>query len=206
MIWKSCIALFVCLSILLPCGNDPKSGEPPDCAQSMEQATLRTPCGWTEEQLEQALRGNLKLYAADFLSAERDYHVNAVFLAAVAALESGWGTSALARDKHNLFGFKSGKTFKPFASDEACIRYVASYLDRHYLTEGGRHFHGYEVKDVCVCYCGTPDWTVQVERIMEQINDRCERRKRYDGLGIEQTQRYQRDDCGCGAISEKLCQ
>ncbi len=44
MIGKCFIALFVCVSILLPCGSDPQSGEPPDPAQSMEQATLRTPC------------------------------------------------------------------------------------------------------------------------------------------------------------------
>ncbi len=141
-------------------------------------AELCTACGWTEEQLAHALQGNLSQYAAVFLDAERTYHVNAVFLASVAAHESGWGKSKLAIERNNLFGIKSGDSYKRFSSKEACILYAAEYLSVNYLSPDGRYFHGYEVKDVCVRYCGSDNWTRQIERIMNDINERCSEQSR----------------------------
>lgn len=140
---------------------------------------LRSACGWTEEQLEHALRGNLKQYAADFLAAEQTYGVNAVFLAAIAAQESGWGRSELAVNRNNLFGLKGGGSYKYFSSKQACIQYAAELLSVKYLSPSGCYFHGYEVKDVCVHYCGSDDWAEKVELIMKQINDRCEEAKKF---------------------------
>ena len=40
-----------------------------------------------------------------FYYAEKQYKINGVFLAAVAVHESGWGTSTIAKNKNNLFGY-----------------------------------------------------------------------------------------------------
>lgn len=144
-----------------------------DTKEEMPTVGLLTACGWTERQLAQALKGNLPQYAADFLAAEQTYGVNAVFLAAIAAQESGWGRSELAVNRNNLFGIKGDGSYKRFSSREACIQYVARHLSVNYLSPDGRYFHGYEVKDVCVCYCGSDSWTRQVERIMRDLNASC---------------------------------
>ena len=43
--------------------------------------------------------------AGVFFEIEQKYNINGVFLASVAIHESGWGTSLIAKDKNNLFGY-----------------------------------------------------------------------------------------------------
>ena len=50
---------------------------------------------------------SLPALGSAFLDAERTYGVNARFLLAAALHESGWGTSYIARTKHNLFGYNA---------------------------------------------------------------------------------------------------
>ena len=38
---------------------------------------------------------------------EKKYNINGIFLASMAIHESGWGTSQIAQDKKNLFGYGS---------------------------------------------------------------------------------------------------
>ena len=52
---------------------------------------LTTPSGFSAEELSKGLRGELSFLAEEFVAAEENYGVNALFLCAVAALESGWG-------------------------------------------------------------------------------------------------------------------
>ena len=67
---------------------------------------VTAPCEMSTEELSAVLKYNLKPYAEAFLNAEADYDINACFLAAVAAHESGWGQSGLEKNKNNLFGWK----------------------------------------------------------------------------------------------------
>ena len=41
----------------------------------------------------------------DFYNIEQKYDINGIFLAAIAIHESGWGTSTIAKNKNNLFGY-----------------------------------------------------------------------------------------------------
>ena len=54
-----------------------------------------------------------------FIAAEKRYGVNARFLLAAAMHESGWGTSYISRDKHNLFGYN--------AYDRDPLRFATAY-------------------------------------------------------------------------------
>ena len=122
-------------------------------------------CGLTEEELAGRLKG-LAAYAGNFLEAEEDYGINACFLAAVAAAESGWGRSAMARNKNNIFGF--GR--KNFGSVEEGIDYVAWFLRKNYINENGKYYKGTSVADIGKTYC--PDegeWAALVTGIMEGL-------------------------------------
>jgi beta-N-acetylglucosaminidase len=77
-----------------------------------------------------------------FFDAEEKYNINGIFLASIAVHESNWGRSALATNKHNLFGFgaydespyESAVTFESY---EKGIDAVASFLASKYLNEAG---------------------------------------------------------------------
>ncbi len=97
---------------------------------------ISTESGMSKEELGEALKHDLKPYARAFLNAEEDYGINALFLASIAAHESGWGRSDLAKDKNNLFGWKGEEGFKEFESAEQCIDYVAWKISKKYINKG----------------------------------------------------------------------
>lgn len=130
---------------------------------------LLIPCGLTVHELESGLLDGLKPYAPAFLLAEEETGVNAVFLASVAALESGWGKSNIAEKKHNLFGWGGASGYMEFESKESCISHVAQRLKALYLTPDGKYFHGFDVADVNVRYNANETWGVKVEEIMDNI-------------------------------------
>ena len=73
---------------------------------------LTKPSGLTLEDFKKVLSGNpsdvfkiIENNAEAFYNAEQKYKVNGIFLASIAIHESAWGTSYIAKDKHNLFGF-----------------------------------------------------------------------------------------------------
>src|SRR6187549_531133 len=54
-----------------------------------------------------AAHSTLPPLGSSFMAAERNYGINARFLLAAALHESGWGRGAIARIKHNLFGYNA---------------------------------------------------------------------------------------------------
>ncbi len=124
---------------------------------------LTTPSGLTAEELAAGLRKELPKYAESFIEAEEKYGVNAIFLAAVAALESGWGRHCFR--ENNIFGW-SGKDFE---SKEECIDFVASCLAKNYLSEEGKYYHGKTVSGVNTCYNGSDFWENKIPQIMWMI-------------------------------------
>lgn len=127
---------------------------------------------FTAAELAIGLHEPLKEYAECFIQAERDTGVNAIFLASVAALESGWAKSEVAIHKNNLFGWTAKSGYASFDSKEECIAFVASRLKALYLTPEGAYFNGYEVADVNVCYNGRQSWADTVTQIMGEITYR----------------------------------
>ena len=93
-------------------------------------------------------------YANAFLQAEEQSGINAKLLIAISALESGWGTSELAKTNNNLFGWTSSSGYASFNTVEECITYVAWFLKNEYLSPGGQYFEGYGVDNINVHYNG----------------------------------------------------
>lgn len=117
------------------------------------------------------LRGELAPLEDAFLAAESTYGVDASFLAAVAALESGWGKSELAREKNNLFGWRGADGYMAFNSPEECIDHVAAFLAAEYLSPEGLYYNGLTVEDVAEHYCGgNADWVEMVKEIMASVS------------------------------------
>jgi len=124
---------------------------------------------YTVEELKKGLYYDLVPLAPYFIKAQEDYGIDAVFLASVAALESGWGQCQFR--KYNLFGFE-GYDFRSYGH---CIDFVAGYLQTEYLTPGGSYYEGLSVDAVNVHYNGRDTWAEQVKAIMGQITYRIER-------------------------------
>lgn len=122
---------------------------------------LTSPSGLAAEDLH--LRHNLIGLEQVFIDAEVKHGVRADFLAAVAALESGWGRYQFR--PNNIMGFGQ----KEFSSMEECIDTVAAYLAKHYLSPDGKYYNGETVEGVCVRYNGNPEWAEVVQQIMEEV-------------------------------------
>ena len=98
---------------------------------------------------------NLIPYASNYITAENKYGINVFFLIGLNALESGWGTSAIARNCNNWGGVCATSSrpsngcgsnyncsFAKFNSVGDFIDYNASMLHNNYLSPGGSYFEG----------------------------------------------------------------
>jgi beta-N-acetylglucosaminidase len=136
---------------------------------------LTLPSGETAASLDQFLAGSaLAGLGASFMKAEAAYHVSARYFVAHAILESAWGTSAIAHDKHNLFGFGANDAnpygdAATFPSFDACIQYVAQFIESNYLTVGGSFYHGPTLRGMNVDYASDPNWATKIASIADTI-------------------------------------
>lgn len=110
---------------------------------------------------------------AAFVAAEHERGVNALALAAIAAHESAWGRSALARNRHNLFGFgaytgTSGRG-ATFASPEAGVDRAAGHLREQYLSPGGRYYRGAALADIGPTWAHDPKWAIKVAGVWSRL-------------------------------------
>lgn len=134
--------------------------------------------GYTAEELAEGLQGELPKLAAYFVAAEEKYGVNAVFLAGVAAWESGWGRCCFR--ENNFFGW--GK--KSFSSPEEGVDFVASKIAEYYLSPDGKYYHGVSVAAVNRAYNGSKLWEQKVSAIMASISEKAEIFRQKNG-GLE---------------------
>lgn len=148
---------------------------------------LTQPSGITLGQIQAFLQGTpLAADASYFLSAEQTNHVSAIYLVADAVLETGWGTSNLYLQKHNLFGFYAfdANPFgdgASFPSDQACISFVSWYVSVYYLTPPGsqvpnypgqpgsvatgQFYNGPTPAGMSVDYASDPSWAAKIAQI-----------------------------------------
>ncbi|HDR7671509.1 S-layer protein / peptidoglycan endo-beta-N-acetylglucosaminidase [Bacillus cereus] len=113
-------------------------------------------------------------HGQDFINAQNQYGVNAHYLAAHAILESGYGKSEIAYQKHNLFGLRAydGDPFKyakylPAYGDS--IAYNANYVRERYLEESGMHYNGPTLAGMNVKYASDKGWAKKIAGIMERM-------------------------------------
>jgi beta-N-acetylglucosaminidase len=136
---------------------------------------LTLPSGETTASIDQFLAGSaLAGLGASFMQAETTYHVSARYFVAHAILESGWGTSAIAQYKFNLFGFGADDAnpfgdAMTFTSFNACIQYVAQFIATNYLLPTGRFYHGPTLRGMKVDYASDTNWAEKIASIADTI-------------------------------------
>lgn len=136
---------------------------------------VRLHSGATQEMIEAKLKGTpMAGLSESFIRAEKDHGVNALFLTSLAIHESGYGRSAIARDKNNLFGFQAFdrspyQSARTFSSFEESIDHVAGYLSRAYLNENGSYFSGYSVESINTFYATDPKWSDGITKLMKSF-------------------------------------
>lgn len=119
---------------------------------------LRVASNVTSEEIDKMLEGT-KLHGlgSAFVEAEQKYGVNALYMMGLACLESGFGNSAFAQKRNNLYGWNAvdsnPNNASTFSSPKEATLYVASKLQSNYLTEGGVYYEGYSPRAVDVHYC-----------------------------------------------------
>lgn len=114
-----------------------------------------------------------------FYNAEQKYKVNGIFIAAVGIHESAWGTSFLAIEKKNLFGYKAFdrdpiNSAQDFESYEDAINTVAEALSDNYLTSTGSFYYGTTLEAVNTKYASDSAWHEKVFSYMEYLYDKLE--------------------------------
>lgn len=123
-----------------------------------------------------------------FYNMDKKYNINGIFLASMAIHESAWGTSQIAQDKHNLFGYGSydstpyESSFE-FADYSEGIETVAKSLVKYYLnpsgtkiynseTAAGWYYNGPTLLGVNTRYASDQDWHTKVFNYMQMLYNR----------------------------------
>ena len=118
--------------------------------------TLNKPSGLSLEQFKKVLiddkdKNNIFANHAEyFYYIEKQYQVNGIFVAAVAIHESAWGTSKIALEKKNLFGYGAydsspyNSAYK-FSNYSESIDLLARVFIKYYLNPKGTSIYGGEV-------------------------------------------------------------
>lgn len=127
---------------------------------------------------------------ATFYNVEKKYNINGIFLASMAIHESAWGTSQIANDKKNLFGYGSydstpyESSFE-FADYSECIETVAKSLVKYYLNPSGTkiydgetaaawYYNGPTLSGVNTRYATDTEWHKKVYNYMEMLYNRLQ--------------------------------
>lgn len=120
-----------------------------------------------------------------FYNAEKKYNINGIFLASMAIHESAWGTSQIAQDKKNLFGYgsydntpyESSYEFETYAEG---IETVAKSLVKYYLNPSGTkiydgevalawYYNGPTLAGVNTRYATDKEWHKKVFKYMDML-------------------------------------
>lgn len=114
--------------------------------------------------------GDSKMYntGSSFVEKQNTYGVNALLMASVGAVESGWGMSSISQSKNNLFGIGAvdsspGESAYQFSSPDACIKdFAETYMSKRYLRAGYTYYNGGFLGDkasgINVSYGSAPYW------------------------------------------------
>ena len=135
---------------------------------------LRTKTSFTTDELTQMINSKsgedslMYNLGSSFINNQNKYGVNALLASGIAANESAWGKSKIAREKNNLFGLNAvdsspGESANYYPSADACIKEFAQYhMSKGYLyPKDWRYFGGSlgnKASGINVKYASDPYW------------------------------------------------
>lgn len=156
---------------------------------------LNKPSGLTRDDYRKIFKDNAndryKIFeenAEVFYELEEKYNINGIFVAAIGIHESNWGTSNIAVDKKNLFGYGSYdrdpyNASYMFESYQYGIETVAKTLVKNYLnpagtsiydgeTATGAYYNGPNIEAVNVRYASDQNWSNRIFEIMTYLYEK----------------------------------
>lgn len=135
---------------------------------------MRSTTNFSTSELNAAINGKTdstsKMYntGAEFINKQNLYGTNALLMSSVAANESAWGKSNIAKTKNNLFGLNAvdsspGQSANYYASVAACMKdFSETYMSKRYLRPGYTYykggFLGNKASGINVSYASDPYW------------------------------------------------
>lgn len=112
-----------------------------------------------------------------FVEMQNTYGVNALLSASVAANESGWGTSSIAKSKNNLFGINAvdktpGESANYYKTPDACVKeFMGHWMSKYYCNPDPAKWHyrgaflGNKASGVNLNYASDPYWGEKIAAI-----------------------------------------
>lgn len=152
---------------------------------------LNKPSGLSLEQFKKVLTDSkdtnkvMQNNAEYFYYIEEQYNINGIFVAAVAIHESAWGTSKIAQNKYNLFGYGAYDSNPyngayEFSDYSESIDLIARVFVKYYLnpkgtsiyggeTASGKYYNGATLTGVNTKYATDKNWANAVYNHMEYL-------------------------------------
>ncbi|WP_158598253.1 S-layer homology domain-containing protein [Falsibacillus albus] len=152
--------------------------------QYFDVLPLRTATNYTAEELNQYVSqvkpdSPLANLGEEFKKAEQKYRVNALFMLSHAIIESDYGTSRIAVDKHNIFGIGAHdenpyEHASYYDSFEDCIDQYASMINADYINPTSTYalgaILGNKARGLNVQYSGDVYWGEKIAGVMYSID------------------------------------
>lgn len=157
---------------------------------SFEMA-LNKPSGFSLEQFKKALtddKDKNKIFESNseyFYLIEQQYNINGMFVAAVGIHESAWGTSKIANNKHNLFGYGAYDSNPyngaySFTDYSECIDLIARVFVKYYINPAGtkiydgslasgKYYSGSTLSSINKKYATDNNWANAVYKYMQYL-------------------------------------
>ena len=157
---------------------------------------LNQPSGFTVEQFKTALtdkKDTNKIFqnnAEYFYYIEEEYNINGIFVAALGIHESAWGTSSLAKNKYNLFGYGAYDANPyhgaySFSSYSESIDLIARVLVKYYINPAGtkiydgqvasgKYYNGNTLSGVNKKYATDTNWAKGIYKHMQYLYEKIE--------------------------------
>lgn len=152
---------------------------------------LNKPSGFALEQFQKALtddKDKNKIFqnnAEYFYLIEQQYNINGMFVAAVGIHESAWGTSKIAQNKHNLFGYGAYDSNPyngaySFTDYSECIDLIARVFVKYYINPAGtkiydgngasgKYYSGSTLSAINKKYATDSNWANSVYKHMQYL-------------------------------------
>jgi beta-N-acetylglucosaminidase len=161
---------------------------------------LRSTTSYSAAQLNEILlpktasNSKMRNIGDTMINNQNSYGINALLATAVAANESGWGSSSIAQSKNNLFGLNAvdsspGLSASQFASVESCVKdFMKNWMSIGYLDpDDGRYrggFLGNKASGINVKYASDPYWGEKAASIAWSMDGQSLDQYRYT-IGIK---------------------
>ena len=152
---------------------------------------LNKPSGFSQEQFKKALTDDkdkdkiFEINSEYFYLIEQQYNINGMFVAAVGIHESAWGTSKIARNKHNLFGYGAYDSNPyngaySFTDYSECIDLIARVFVKYYINPAGtkiydgneangKYYSGSTLSAINKKYASDSNWANSVYKYMQYL-------------------------------------